>query len=635
MPLINRMCEIGKALQASTVDLEVLLNDALSLYSQLKDLVQQSFDLQWKTHWPSQWPVDLSELCRARMLVDWRVPDIDMPTVTSAVRGWHLQLHQVLAPLCEGGEDETSRDIRVLVGFNFVNDLLFAVASADDLDRLAQAWGIQPNSVNLAAVRRPQNLAQVYSCLLYAAQHPDAENKFYIDDPQLLGRILQGAINANLPQQRTLGGAAGNTAFVLSNLGIEVDICCPYLSSKLNWANLGNAMYVGFANQPRALPIAPQAGLPVKTTLGFQLIPWGGPIPGHAIQVNRPSRVLFIGSDASSPQPKQWNQVVVVYGEQPVPYPAPQASQNWQNPYIWPYPPLFCTWQINGNILEIHPVSPDQLAQLVQDREYKVAIIKEAGRAQRTPLMRRAWEEQLQTLQQNGIPVHVELSEGSNLGHLKSCLRHGRWSVSLNQDDLIKLTEKDRDLARDRYDGEEVDPFLFKKRTTREPLFDRFIRAKHLLDRLEADWIYVHGNELDLAVWRPSSGQDLGRKLRDAMLLAKVAVVAAMIDRHTPPTMLPLVRQQLQGVTLAPKGFWALFEFVSDFASWASTRYNVHAAQVRASFLSRFGDIGWYQNDDFGVAVAPVFWPDVAKFLNATGAGDYSSAVVAAYVWGS
>jgi len=264
-----------------------------------------------------------------------------------------------------------------------------------------------------------------------------------------------------------------------------------------------------------------------------------------------------------------------------------------------------------------------------------VAIIKEAGRPQKTPLLQQAWEEQLQVLQQEGIPVHVELSEGSSLGYLKKCLHQGRWSVSLNQDDLIKLTEKDRDLARDRYDGERVDPFLFKKRTAREPLFDRFIRAQHLLDCLGAGWIYVHGNELDLAGWRSSSGQDLGRKLRDAMLLAKVAVVAAMIDRHTPPTMLPLVRQQLQGVTLAPKGFWALFEFVSDFASWASTRYNVHAAQVRASFLSRFGDIGWYQNDDFGVAVAPVFWPDVAKFLNATGAGDYSSAVVAAYVWGS
>jgi hypothetical protein len=53
---------------------------------------------------------------------------------------------------------------------------------------------------------------------------------------------------------------------------------------------------------------------------------------------------------------------------------------------------------------------------------------------------------------------------------------------------------------------------------------------------------------------------------------------------------------------------------------------------IKESLL--FGDGFVDCGDGVGVSVAPVYWPtDVAPFLSATGAGDFTSAVVAAYVW--
>lgn len=284
--------------------------------------------------------------------------------------------------------------------------------------------------------------------------------------------------------------------------------------------------------------------------------------------------------------------------------------------------------------MEIHPIDPSVLSQLAQKQGYDVAIIKEAGRRKKPDLMMEVRKKQLAALQSAGVPIHVELSSGSNLGLLKDSLSTNPWSVSLNQDDLLKLTGRNRKLDADQHASQSADPFLFTSRSAREGLFERFLRAKHLLQILNARWIYAHGNELDIAVWQPDDDQRLRERLRDAMLLAKAIVVAAMIMRNTPPGLIPLVMNYLQGSTLAPKGFWALFEFVTEFTPWVTTRYpSLSKVQVRESFLSISGNCGWFEAPDFGVAVTPVFWPDVAKFLNATGAGDYSSAVVAAYVW--
>jgi len=121
-------------------------------------------------------------------------------------------------------------------------------------------------------------------------------------------------------------------------------------------------------------------------------------------------------------------------------------------------------------------------------------------------------------------------------------------------------------------------------------------------------------------------------KLRDGMLLAKAAVVAAMIARNPVPQLRQLINMRLaQGSALAVKGFWALLSFARQFSEWAANRYGSPQQTVYQDLLIQ----GFYEAPkDFGVAVAPVFWPDEVQFLNATGAGDYSSAVVAAYVWG-
>ena len=644
MSLRNQLCAVLEALESANLsDTERLLNAALQHYSQVKAWVLENLSAQWDVQWPPYLPSDLSDLCRDRLVVNLPDPDVSEGEVGGALWQWHHELFRLLEPFCRDTETPSTQK-KALCGFNFVNDVLFPLANPGDLNRLIQAWGTQVQRPQ--AIKSPGTLGEALACLLYAAQHPDAENKFYIRNPGLLKDILAGAgpNGANLPSVRSLGGAAGNSAYVLSNLGIEVDVCCLYHSDVLEWDQLGdgNAWYLDFnANPPSQRPVQQaQADLPAKETVGFQFIPsppWTWQAGQNTIQVRQPSRALFVGSDPSSPQNKRWNQVVVRYNGQRAQYPPPTASPGWRNRNIWPYPPLFCRLDTRGQTLEIHPTDPRVLSQRAQNQGYAVAILKEAGRQKEPDLMMEARNEQLAALQKAGIPIHVELSAGSNLGLLKESLSSGRWSVSLNQDDLIKLTGRNRKLATDQHGTQAADPFLFASRRAREGLFKRFLRAKYLLRILNARWIYVHGNELDIAVWQPVEEQQLGERLRDAMLLAKTAVVAAMIMHNTPPGLIPLVMDHLRGSTLAPKGFCALFEFVMEFVPWITVRYSLSPAasqQVRQDFLSLSGNCGWFETSDFGVAVTPVFWPDVSKFLNATGAGDYSSAVVAAYVWG-
>jgi hypothetical protein len=555
--------------------------------------------------------------------------------IQGASHGWHGAICSVLAPFSSQQhtkkEEDSDPATNILCGFNFVDDNLFSIATETQLAQLVAAWG---NPTPGIVSREPSTIADVLACLLEAARNPSAENKFYIRDPQLLDFLMTRANKVNLSPIKRLGGAAGNISYVLTHLNCEVDIAAPYHSHGLQWSELkaSHARFLDFNSTPPRQPVVTTTpNLPNKLAAGFQLIPaWTS--NHYNLNVNQPSRSLFIGSDASSSLTKGWNIVRLKYNGQRDVYPPPR----WLDPRIWPYPSLF-TKNISsqGNVLEIDAAEPSLLSQLADQRTYTVAIIKETGYAQQPDLLMKARKDQLAALQDAGVPIHVELSAASNLGLLKDSLLFGPWSVSLNQDDLLKLTATRRSLTKDSYDSQSVDPFLFPKGTLREGMFQRFLRAKSLLQDLGADWIYVHGNELDMTVYKGESAKSLGKKLRDSMLLAKAVVVAAMILRDTPPHLRPLVNNYLQGATLAPKAFWALFEFATEFARWVSVRYSTPPEkQVRNAFLSpKSVSCGWFQNDDFGVTVAPVFWPDVAKFLNATGAGDYSCAVVATHAW--
>jgi len=275
-------------------------------------------------------------------------------------------------------------------------------------------------------------------------------------------------------------------------------------------------------------------------------------------------------------------------------------------------------------------------------RDYTVAILggigysyRRGSQGQFLGILDNVRKDQLDALYQINTPIHAEISNKFNLTFLNYLIGKSpsqpssQWSLSLNQDDIAKLTGTPNAQVYESFTV--VDPYL-SPTSERMSLFDRFTRARHLLNILDTDWIYVHGNELDIAVWKPKAcSSNIGEKLRDGMLLAKGAVIAAMIQRLVPPPLMTLIKAQLKGSSLAGKGFWSLAQFAVDFSRWAHPICGMPEKEIRDNLL--FKD-GFYEcGDDVGVAVAPVFWPGVAQYLSATGAGDYSSAVVAAYVW--
>jgi len=595
----------------------------------------------WSISWPRDLPIDVAELFQGWYLPDFKSLEIDnMPLtnvcLTSLVAQWHLKLFTVLDRFCQ---EETRR--RVLSGFNVVNDLLFYLTNDTEFQRFWNALG-NPAPGRCPPDRNPQNVNDALACLIDTINDPSKQGKFY-PDPATLNTILNAAQQAGLSQDRFLGGAAGNMAYVLSQMGVEVHIHCPYHSGQLRWNELDpSARYLEFNhNRYQSIPADPgDPNLPCKITVGFQSAP-GWSFSQLNIQATQPGRALFIGRHPTlNPQHRQWNDVEVNWQGQNYPWNGP-----WQNDReVWPHPTVLGSWRVNGQTLEIIPADDALVTQLAQGERYDVALLKDVGALLRCNELEQARKTQLDELRRSQIPIHVEISPRFNFAFLRHLISNSPfgnasyWSAGLNPDELLDIT--DQGMQPSNYNNFQVDPYLFPKSTVRESLLQRFVRGLHLLKLLKLDWIYVHGNELDIAIWRKEAcdqieqlGTNTGGKLRDAMLLAKAAVVAAMIVREPSPRLQQLINSRLaQGSALAVKGFWALLSFAQQFSEWTANRYGSSKQNVYQDLL----DNGFYElGNDFGVAVAPVFWPDEVQFLNATGAGDYSSAVVAAYVWGS
>ncbi|MEM4724011.1 MAG: hypothetical protein QXP01_03280, partial [Candidatus Hadarchaeum sp.] len=296
---------------------EEVIKKALNVYEKLARLVHESGELQWQ-----QWPVELGEdlrvLCYGRLMVQPSYPKEIAYLLSPGLWGWHYAWVQELFRFC----DEGSRDIssmNVLTGFNVVNDVLFTIGSNNDLSELRNVWNIS-NAVKPHAVKRPRNLDEVFGCLLYATNYPQEENKYYVNDPVLLEKIFEGATEIRLPYQRTVGGAAGNTAFILNGLGIDVDLWAPFFSNGLNWGELQGVGYLNLLRswQTQTLPPLDPDLLPIKETIGFQFV------PGQGRQGSRPSRVLFIGADPRSSVKKPWQKVQLIYNRRREDYQPPE-----------------------------------------------------------------------------------------------------------------------------------------------------------------------------------------------------------------------------------------------------------------------------------------------------------------------
>jgi len=497
--LKQEICELQNCLNASSCASAV--SSTVNRYSRFGKQALNNAKNVWKSAMAGRLPDDVVDLLERESFPKFdRLETGHMPLtnifITQVVAEWHRKLFNILDRFCQGEIHH-----KVLCGFNVVDDLIFYLTSARDFQAFWAALG-RPTPGN--PQRKPHDVNDALACLISVINDPSKQGKFS-PDPATLAEIRRAAVQANLRSERFLGGAAGNMAYILSQMGMEVHIHCPYHSDQLRWGEMASsARYLQFNhNQYQLIQTNPgTSNLPYKSTVGFQIVP-GWTFSHLNVQATQAGRVLFIGRYPTlAPQQRRWNGAQVNW----------QGQRNlWNGPWdndraVWPHPTVLGHHQIVGQDLNIFPADAPLIQQWATNERYNVALIKDVGSKLGQDQLEQARMSQTDSLRRSRIPIHVEISPRHNLAflrHLISSSPYGKasyWSAGLNPDELLDIT--DRNAKAWDYHGFSLDAYLFPESRTSESLLKRFVRVLHLLRELELDWIYVHGNELDIAIWR-------------------------------------------------------------------------------------------------------------------------------------
>ena len=600
--------------------------------------------------------------------------------IQNMVDKWHKALDDVVHSLLR--EKDCPIYPPILCGFNFVQDTIIYLKDEEMWVKLKRAVAQFDNNYVKHTEETPPSewqLGHVLAAVLKVIREPGAAGKYY-PGAHVLEQLAQ--IAGNLPSKQLLGGAAGNMAYVLAHLGFHIDLHGPYFSSELPWHELPiqqaeHVRWIEFIQEGNSFTAIKLGQLikkeqdeitPFKRTIGFQIIPgWQSQDPDlGTIEPRSANRALFIGgAELANQQPRPWKElclypidgdpITIKVDSQGHMVDGEQQLDTSLGERGWPYWFVFGNPKRKEDKWTLYLAKQKSLSKLAREGDYGCALLggigyvgnplfkdhlskKETKSSIDEPLH---WglKKQLDRLREEGIPLHTELSPGFHLAFLKWLIgdqKPSGWSAGINTDDLMTITGKP-ERSRITFDNEvECRPFFHPKPEGREPLLSRLLRAQHLASELNLDWLYVHGIELDLAVVRrhnSSPSIDLGT-LRNAMLLAKIAVIAAMnIRAEIPHEDL----EKLAPYSLAEKGFLSLMEFAHDYAKWCSARVGGSSRfeeQVRKQLVEQgFHNASTTDGLDYDIVVAPVMWPKLAEEVSVTGAGDYTSAVTAAYAW--
>lgn len=284
------------------------------------------------------------------------------------------------------------------------------------------------------------------------------------------------------------------------------------------------------------------------------------------------------------------------------------------NPGSWQAPNLFCRWKWNSKSdLEAVGDADSTAMRGVKDANYHRVILGGIQRLEGTLLKKLS-------RQGNGLRIHHEISATFDsqgavteyCGVLRAVFNKAKArTAGINAEELQSFTA---------WHGTDV--FVAVSPQGGESLLQRFLRAARVRKVFDLDWLYVHGNELDIAVVKPSAKNETYPGLRRAMLLAKVAVFAALNVRSR-ASAVPVGFEPC----CSPKGFLALYRFAHNFARQFAPS-DAERRRLQRQLLVE----GYVDNLPGlpGVVVVPVYWPEPPPGFSATGAGDITSGIVAA-----
>lgn len=299
-----------------------------------------------------------------------------------------------------------------------------------------------------------------------------------------------------------------------------------------------------------------------------------------------------------------------------------RPSGSFQND-DWPSLPLFAsqTWLAEESILQFHVASSTCLERIADT--YDIILLDGLNALTDTGLedefrfhLVEILKEQLARLkaQNPHLHIHIELSlPDSRTVHLiQEVIQAGIDSAGMNPEELLDLTSNPDS------------PFNIWPRPSRpETIYERYTRGCKLLEKLQyLKWLYIHGNEIDLAIYRQASPAILERNV-NAILFAKALVIAEILERSK------IGIEEIHNIPAlqAAKGYLALLDFAYDLAHRHSPNKNEEEIKCVTKDIVQRGS--WIGEGHYPVAAVPVIWPGITHRAVTTGAGDITSGVMA------
>jgi hypothetical protein len=281
------------------------------------------------------------------------------------------------------------------------------------------------------------------------------------------------------------------------------------------------------------------------------------------------------------------------------------SSENWDAP------PLFYRWRRLGS--QGTEWATDEAMRHVGEIDYHRVILSSFHWAS---------DEMLDKLREQcrGMRLHHEISArfespaavNQYCNALSEVYRICQEKTAgMNTDELAAFTS---------WHGTEV--FTATLPDRKDSFLQSMFRAMKVREAFGLDWVYTHGNDIDITVVKSGKDPQYLNGLRDAMLLAKVVVFAALHVRAGLLTVKPEFE-----LSCSPKGFLGLYQFARDFARQYG-RSNEGRERLQRQILLEGYVCG--NGEIPSVVTVPVYWPDPHEDCSMTGAGDITSGVTAA-----
>jgi len=287
----------------------------------------------------------------------------------------------------------------------------------------------------------------------------------------------------------------------------------------------------------------------------------------------------------------------------------------------------FVRWRLSGasqNQLQIEFVSSRVVGRLAQEHHYVLLNAPGLGQLQ-SPDERRtaALLQQIRRLSRAGATPHMEVSGGADperhtLAPFTASLRGLVRSMGINHKELAQVAN---------IPGYPSTGIAAVAGPDTPEVYQRYVQALRLVQTLELDRLYVHGNDVDLILRKGASEAALEQEVHADLFTKGAVIVSVLLRNGLDPQTYSLPR------ALYHDGFKALIEFAWQFSR---EEHPSDTGKRRALFEQLVND-GYYLaagRDEYSVAIVPVMWPEAVRLepsINTTGAGDICSGISLLY----